>query len=105
MIIICLIRSYKLAPLQELINHVPDWSFVEIERFNISGVPISRIALKCTEKPPPECDLAIEAIIEDNHYCPTCLENGKFFRLHKGNTTGYCSNHRENSPKRKNRKK
>ena len=95
MIIISLLRSYKLASFQELIAQVPDWHFVEIERFDISGVPISRIALKCDEMPPPECELVIEGILDNKQYCQECIKENKFTPLQKHNKTGYCSKHYE----------
>lgn len=109
MLIICVVRSHRLPLLQEAIaernkvSPVP-WGIFELERLDLAGIPVSRIALLCDEEPPPDCDIAIEAIIQDK-YCVECLKQGKFNRLQSHNLSGYCYPHREKNPERLNRKR
>ena len=109
MIIICSVHSHRLPLLQEAIvkrnkvSPVP-WGIFELERLDISGVPVSRIALLCDEEPPPDKEIAIEAIIRDR-YCAECLKQGVFNKLQKNNHSGWCYKHQDKSPERKHRKR
>ena len=108
MLIICVVRSHRLPLLQEAIaerNKVSPtpWGIFELERLDIAGIPISRIALLCDEEPPPDKEIAIEAIIRDR-YCAECLRQGVFRRLQSHNVSGYCVLHTDKDPARTARK-
>lgn len=85
MIHICLVRSHKLKPLQNAIAQLnkqlapgdKPWGLIELERFDVSGMPISRIAFLCDGYPPKELDIPIEATFNDFDYCLDCFAQGK----------------------------
>ena len=108
MLIICSVRSHRLPLLQEAIaerNKISPtpWGIFELQRFDIAGIPISRIALLCDEEPPPDKEIAIEAVI-DQDYCAECLKSGTFKKLKSHNHRGYCFVHRDKNPERTARK-
>jgi hypothetical protein len=109
MLVICAIRSHRLPLLQDAIaernkvSPVP-WGIFELERFDIAGIPISRIALLCDELPPDDKEIAIEAIIRDR-YCVECLKQGKFHKLQRHNQSGWCARHQDRNPERTIRKR
>ena len=117
MIIVFPLRIEKIDPLISSITSlnlerdfsVP-WQLIELERFDISGIPIARVALVCTEMPLKvglEWDFdPIESLIPDTvRYCPECLKEDKFTTLPPHNKSGYCHHHRESDPVRKAKKR
>jgi hypothetical protein len=109
MLIVAVIRSDRLSLLQEAIaerNKVSptEWGIFELERFDIAGIAVSRIALLCDELPPEDKAIAIEAIIQDR-YCPECFKSGKFNRLPGQNKSGWCWEHQDKNPERTIRKR
>lgn len=111
MLVVCLVRSHRLSLLQEAITERNEhaskdnpWGLFELERFDIAGIPVSRIALLCDEEPPPDKEIAIEAVIQER-YCPACFEKGKFNRLPAHNKSGWCAIHQDRNPERSARKR
>lgn len=112
MLIIAVVRSHKLEQLQCAIAEYnktdppTPWALVELERFDIAGIPISRIALVCDTAPPPEFEIPIEQIIQTPNYCPHCLELSKWTALNPNNRSGVCRKHQDRLKSRsKSRKK
>lgn len=112
MIYIIVTRSHCLPLLQKAIaeyNKEENPSYpsliTELQRFDISGIPVSRCAF-VTDLPPPDAvDVVIEAKFSDKDYCPVCLEEGAFNPLGKSNRSGWCAKHRDRNPERTKRKR
>ncbi len=111
LIIITALRSYKLETLQQTIAEYnktsPEqpWAMFELERFDIAGIPISRIALLCDEMPPAELSIPIEAVFETPQYCPYCFEQGQYTKLADRNKYGVCRKHQDKLQHRTQRKR
>lgn len=110
MIVIAVVRSHRLPQLKEAIANLnktqsPPWAIFELERDDIAGIPISRIALLCDSLPLDGYEIAIEGVIQEGRYCPTCLEQGKFNALPPHNKSGWCAKHQDKNPERTKRKR
>jgi hypothetical protein len=79
-------------------------TLVKLQDYSLS-VGLTRVALICDK--PPEIiakkgiNFSTEAIIPETKYCAACLVLGKFTALNTRNKSGYCLEHRELDPKRK----
>ena len=107
MLLICFLHQRRLEPLRAALAEQPEdshWGLIELQRLEIGGIPVVRVALLCDSLPPPEWEIPIEAAL-DIRYCPECAKEGLFSALPKHNRSGYCSRHVERRPDRKTRKK
>lgn len=80
-------------------------SLVKLQDYSLSGIALTRVALIC-DKPPEIIEkkginFFTEAIIPETKYCAACLLLGEFTALNSRNNSGYCLEHRELNPKRK----
>ena len=77
-------------------------SFVKLQDYSLSGIPLTRVALICDKQPEIKgINFSVEASIPETKYCVACLVLGKFTPLNIRNNSGYCLEHREIDPKRK----
>lgn len=80
-------------------------SLIKLQEYSLSGIPLTRVALICDEPPKiikkKGINFSTEAIIPETRYCIACLVLGKFTPLNTRNNSGYCLEHRELDPKRK----
>ena len=80
-------------------------SLIKLQDYSLSGIALTRVALVC-DKPPEiikkkEINFSLEASIPETKYCAACLVLGEFTALNTRNNSGYCLEHRELDPKRK----
>lgn len=109
MILIMSLRSEDFKSLKKYIHDLsiekyPEWSgqIVRLESYSLSGLAMSRVALICNKMPKIKgIDFSTEATIPETRYCVACLVLGKFTILNNRNSSGYCLEHRELDPKRK----
>jgi hypothetical protein len=93
------------SSIQKIDNIDTNLSLVKLQDYSLSGVALTKIALICDK--PPEIiakkgiNFSTEAIIPETKYCAACLVLGKFTALNTRNKSGYCLEHRELDPKRK----
>ena len=80
-------------------------SLVKLQDYFLSGMPLTRVALICDKYPEiikkQGISFSTEASIPETKYCIACLFLGKFTPLNTRNNSGYCLEHRELDPKRK----
>lgn len=109
MILILSLRSedFKVlkSSVQKIDNIDTNLNLVKLQDYFLSGIPLTRVALICDK--PPEIirkqgiNFSLEASIPETRYCVACLVLGKFTPLNSRNSSGYCLEHREFDPKRK----
>jgi hypothetical protein len=93
------------SSIQKIDNIDTNLNFVKLQDYSLSSITLTRVALIC-DKPPEiiakkEINFSTEAIISETKYCAACLVLGKFTPLNTRNKSGYCLEHRELDPKRK----
>jgi hypothetical protein len=93
------------SSIQKIDNIDTNLSLVKLQDYSLSGIGLTRVALIC-DKPPQiiakkGINFSTEAIIPETKYCDACLVLGKFTALNARNKSGYCLEHRELDPKRK----
>jgi hypothetical protein len=101
-----LILSLKLEDFKILKSSLQKlYTLVKLQDYSLSGIALTRVALIC-DKPPgiiakKGINFSTEAIIPETKYCAACLVLGEFTALNTRNNSGYCLEHRELDPKRK----
>jgi hypothetical protein len=101
-----LILSLKLEDFEILKSSLQKlYTLVKLQDYSLSGIILTRVALIC-DKPPQiiakkGINFSTEAVIPETKYCVACLVLGKFTALNARNNSGYCLEHRELDPKRK----
>jgi hypothetical protein len=93
------------SSIQKIDNIDTNLSLVKLQDYSLSGIALTRVALIC-DKPPQiiakkGINFSTEAIIPETKYCAACLVLGEFTALNTRNNSGYCLEHRELDPKRK----
>jgi hypothetical protein len=93
------------SSIQKIDNTDTNLSLVKLQNYSLSGIALARVTLVC-DKPPQiiakkEINFSTEAIIPETKYCAACLVLGEFTALNTRNNSGYCLEHRELDPKRK----
>lgn len=81
-----------------------DLNLVRLQDYSLSGIALTRVALICDCDKQPEIkgiNFSVEVSIPETKYCVACLALGKFTALNSRNSSGYCLEHRELDPKRK----
>jgi hypothetical protein len=90
------------SSIQKIDNIDTNLSLVRLQDYSLSGIALTRVALICDKPPQIIAKKGItEAIIPETKYCVACLVLGKFTALNTRNKSGYCLEHRELDPKRK----
>jgi len=100
-------KDFKIlkSSIQKIDNIDTNLNLVKLQDYSVSGVALIKVALICDK--PPEIiakkgiNFSTEAVISETKYCVTCLVLGKFTALNTRNKSGYCLEHRELDPKRK----
>jgi hypothetical protein len=93
------------SSIQKIDNIDTNLSLVKLQDCSLSGIALTKVALICDK--PPEIiakkgiNFSTETIIPETKYCAACLVLGKFTALNARNNSGYCLEHRELDPKRK----
>ena len=93
------------SSIQKIDNIDTNLNLVKLQDYSVSGVALIKVALICDK--PPEIiakkgiNFSTEAVIPETKYCVACLVLGKFTALNARNNSGYCLEHRELDPKRK----
>jgi hypothetical protein len=93
------------SSIQKIDNIGTNLSLVKLQDYSVSGIALTKVALICDK--PPEIiakkgiNFSTETIIPETKYCAACLVLGKFTALNTRNNSGYCLEHRELDPKRK----
>ena len=90
------------SSVQKIDNIDTNLNLVKLQDYSLSGIALTRVALIC-DKPPKikGINFSVEASIPETRYCVACLVLGKFTLLNARNSSGYCLEHREIDPKRK----
>ena len=109
MILIMSLRSEDFKSLKKYVHDLsiekyPEWSghIIKLESYSLSGIALTRVALICDEIPKIKgINFSVEVSIPSARYCVACLVLGKFTALNNRNSSGYCFEHRELDPKRK----
>ena len=109
MILIMSLRSEDFKSLKKYVHDLsiekyPEWSghIIKLESYSLSGIALTRVALICDEIPKIKgINFSVEVSIPSAKYCVACLVLGKFTALNNRNSSGYCLEHRELDPKRK----
>ena len=109
MILIMSLRSEDFKSLKKYVHDLsiekyPEWSghIIKLESYSLSGIALTRIALICDKQPEIKgINFSVEVSIPSAKYCVACLVLGKFTPLNSRNSSGYCFEHRELDPKRK----
>lgn len=93
------------SSVQKIDNIDTNSNLVKLQDYLLSGIPLTRVALICDKYPEiikkQGISFSTEAIIPETKYCIACLVLGKFTPLNTRNNSGYCLEHRELDPKRK----
>lgn len=77
-------------------------NLVKLQDYSLSGIAMSRVALICDKQLQIKgINFSVEASIPETRYCIACLVLGEFTALNTRNSSGYCLEHRELDPKRK----
>lgn len=80
-------------------------SLVKLQDYSLSGIHLARVALICDKLPEiirkKGINFSVEASIAETKYCVACLVLGQFTALNSRNSSGYCLEHREIDPNRK----
>lgn len=103
MILILSLKSEDFKTLQSSIQKIDnELSLIKLQEYSLSGILLARVALICNKMPKIKgIDFSTEATISETRYCVACLVLGKFTVLNNRNSSGYCLEHRELDPKRK----
>ena len=97
-----LILSLELEDFEVLKSSLQKYTLVELQDYSLSGIALTRVALICDKQPEIKgINFSVEIIIPETKYCAACLVLGKFTALNTRNKSGYCLEHRELDPKRK----
>lgn len=90
------------SSVQKIDNIDTNLNLVKLQDYSLSGIAMSRVALICDKQPKIKgINFSVEANIPETRYCVACLLLGKFTLLNSRNNSGYCIEHRELDPKRK----
>ena len=90
------------SSVQKIDNIDTNSNLVRLQDYSLSGIPLTRVALICDKQPEIKgINFSVEASISEAKYCVACLVLGKFTPLNIRNNSGYCLEHREIDPKRK----
>lgn len=93
------------SSVQKIDNIDTNSNLVKLQDYFLSGIPLTRVALICDKYPEiikkQGISFYTEASIPETKYCIACLVLGKFTPLNTRNNSGYCLEHRELDPKRK----
>ena len=106
MILILSLKSEDFEVLKSSIQKIDNIgtrsNLIKLQNYSLSGIALTRVALICDKQPKIKgINFSIEAIIPEKSYCVACLVLGKFTALNTRNNSGYCLEHRELDPKRK----
>jgi hypothetical protein len=100
MILILSLKSEDFEILKSSLQKL--YTLVELQDYSLSGITLTRAALICDKQPEIKgINFSVEIIIPETKYCAACLVLGKFTALNTRNKSGYCLEHRELDPKRK----
>jgi hypothetical protein len=100
MILILSLKSEDFEILKSSLQKL--YTLVELQDYSLSGIALTRVALICDKQPEIKgINFSVEIIISETKYCAACLILGKFTALNTRNNSGYCLEHRELDPKRK----
>jgi hypothetical protein len=100
MILILSLKSEDFEILKSSLQKL--YTLVELQDYFLSGIALTRVALICDKQPEIKgINFSVEIIISETKYCAACLILGKFTALNTRNNSGYCLEHRELDPKRK----
>jgi hypothetical protein len=90
------------SSIQKIDNIDTNLNLVELQDYSLSGIALTRVALICDKQPEIKgINFSVEISIPETKYCVACLVLGKFTALNTRNNSGYCLEHRELDPKRK----
>ena len=90
------------SSVQKIDNIDINLSLVKLQDYSLSGIALTRVALICDKIPKIKgINFSVEVSIPSAKYCVACLVLGKFTALNNRNSSGYCLEHRELDPKRK----
>ena len=90
------------SSVQKIDNIDTNSNLVKLQDYSLSGTPLTRVALICDKQPKIKgINFSVEVSIPETRYCVACLILGKFTALNNRNSSGYCLEHRELDPKRK----
>ena len=90
------------SSIQKIDNIDTNLNLVELQDYSLSGIALTRVALICDKQPEIKgINFSVEISIPKTKYCVACLVLGKFTPLNTRNNSGYCLEHRELDPKRK----
>ena len=109
MILILSLKSEDFEVLKSSVQKIDsidtNLNLVKLQDYFLSGIPLTRVALICDKLPEiikkKGINFSVEASIPETRYCVACLVLGKFTLLNARNSSGYCLEHREIDPKRK----
>ena len=90
------------SSIQKIDNIDTNLNLVKLQDYSLSGIALTRVALICDKQPEIKgINFSVEISIPKTKYCVACLVLGKFTALNARNNSGYCLEHRELDPKRK----
>jgi hypothetical protein len=90
------------SSIQKIDNIDTNLNLVKLQDYSLSGIALTRVALICDKQPEIKgINFSVEISIPKTKYCVACLVLGKFTALNTRNNSGYCLEHRELDPKRK----
>jgi hypothetical protein len=90
------------SSIQKIDNIDTNLNLVKLQDYSLSGIALTRVALICDKQPEIKgINFSVETSIPETKYCVACLVLGKFTALNTRNNSGYCLEHRELDPKRK----
>lgn len=93
------------SSVQKIDNIDTNLNLIKLQDYSLSGILLTRVALICDKHPEiirkQGINCFAEAIIPETKYCVACLVLGEFTALNRRNNSGYCLEHRELDPKRK----
>jgi hypothetical protein len=103
MILIVSLKSEDFKVLKSSVQKIDNnLSLVKLQDYSLSGIPLTRVALICDKQPEIKgINFSVEISIPETKYCDACLVLGEFTALNTRNKSGYCLEHRELDPKRK----
>lgn len=109
MILILSLKSEDFKVLKSSVEKIDNidtnLNLVKLQDYSLSGISLTRVALICDKHPEiikkKGINFFTEAIIPETKYCAACLLLGEFTALNSRNNSGYCLEHRELNPKRK----
>jgi hypothetical protein len=88
------------SSIQKIDNIDTNLNLVKLQDYSLSGIALTRVALICDKQPEIKgINFSVEISIPETKYCVACLVLGEFTALNT--RTGYCLEHRELDPKRK----